>query len=220
MLDTLSICFLYNGEEPVIVLEQIAETFDEPEWDEIDVTGPREQYGVVEVLLVDTGEDAPVGGNLEAVAATDREWTTPRVPAIEMIVTSDKIEIGSTDTQVEKLLDLIKTVYTSTVSPPSYVYGLDPYHGEALGEDVDLPASKDSIKDGTIDDVTWLMLFPPSFAEAIGRERLEEAPAWRVEELDDGAVLLVAVENPTDPDGVDYSELRDYFGIDRSGSNY
>ncbi len=49
------------------------------------------------------------------------------------------------------------------------------------------------IRDGfdKIYEVSWLNVFGPKLVEAVGRERMLSTPAWRVEELPHGAVLLV-----------------------------
>ncbi|MGZ3457496.1 MAG: hypothetical protein ACXU86_03220 [Archangium sp.] len=50
-----------------------------------------------------------------------------------------------------------------------------------------------SIRDGfdKIYEVFWLNVFGPKLVEAVGRERMLSTPAWRVEELPNGCVLLV-----------------------------
>ena len=40
-------------------------------------------------------------------------------------------------------------------------------------------------------EVSWLNVFGPKLVEAVGRERVLSTPAWRVEELPNGSVLLV-----------------------------
>ncbi|HSP81348.1 MAG TPA: hypothetical protein VLQ93_22715 [Myxococcaceae bacterium] len=40
-------------------------------------------------------------------------------------------------------------------------------------------------------EVSWLNVFGPKLVESVGRERMLSTPAWRVEELPDGSVLLV-----------------------------
>jgi hypothetical protein len=59
-----------------------------------------------------------------------------------------------------------------------------------------------SIRDGfdKIYEVSWLNVFGPKLVEAVGRERMLTTPAWRVEELPNGCVLLV-----TRPTAADYS---------------
>ncbi|ATB29849.1 hypothetical protein [Melittangium boletus] len=50
-----------------------------------------------------------------------------------------------------------------------------------------------SIRDGfdNVYEVSWLNVFGPKLVEAVGRERMLSTPAWRVEELPNGCVLLV-----------------------------
>ncbi len=50
-----------------------------------------------------------------------------------------------------------------------------------------------SIRDGfdKIYEVSWLNVFGPKLVEAVGRERMLSTPAWRVEALPNGSVLLV-----------------------------
>lgn len=215
--DTLSICFLYDDVEPATVLERIAEAIEADGLPDIEAEGPRERYGVVDLSLIDTGDEGSVGADLEAVAPGDREWLTPTLPAVEMILTRDNLEIGDTERQEQRLVDVVQTIYRATESPPRYVYGFDPYHAEGVGERLSLPVTVDGLDEGHVQDVTWLMLFPPDFADAVGREKLSSAPAWRVEEFDDGAILLLAVSDPTDPNGVDYSALREHFGVEDPG---
>ncbi|WP_375770121.1 hypothetical protein NR798_04310 [Archangium gephyra] len=52
---------------------------------------------------------------------------------------------------------------------------------------------KASRRDGfdKIYEVFWLNVFGPQLVEAVGRERMLSTPAWRVEELPNGSVLLV-----------------------------
>ena len=40
-------------------------------------------------------------------------------------------------------------------------------------------------------EVSWLNVFGPKLVEAVGRERMLATPAWRVEELPNGAILVV-----------------------------
>ncbi|HYO73044.1 MAG TPA: hypothetical protein VEU33_43980 [Archangium sp.] len=57
-----------------------------------------------------------------------------------------------------------------------------------------------SIRDGfdKIHEVFWLNVFGPKLVETVGRERMLSTPAWRVEELPNGCVLLVTWPTVTD----------------------
>jgi hypothetical protein len=47
-------------------------------------------------------------------------------------------------------------------------------------------------------EVCWLNVFGPKLVETVGRERMLSTPAWRVEELPNGCVLLVTRPTVTD----------------------
>ncbi len=47
-------------------------------------------------------------------------------------------------------------------------------------------------------ELFWINVFGPRLVEAVGRERMLSTPAWRVEALPNGAVLLVLWPTPTD----------------------
>ncbi|WP_375765372.1 hypothetical protein NR798_27050 [Archangium gephyra] len=47
-------------------------------------------------------------------------------------------------------------------------------------------------------EVCWLNVFGPKLVESVGRERMLSTPAWRVEELPNGCVLLVTRPTATD----------------------
>ncbi|PTL83129.1 hypothetical protein [Vitiosangium sp. GDMCC 1.1324] len=59
---------------------------------------------------------------------------------------------------------------------------------------------KTSRRDGfdKIYEVFWLNVFGPKLVESVGRERVLSTPAWRVEELPNGSVLLVTWPTVTD----------------------
>lgn len=216
MTEALYVDFLYEDATPEALFEQIADHFGRPDREDVDVIGPRERYGVTELRLsfADGGSSVFVQLEANGLDVDDRSHAIPDVPTSEMHVSVDQLQRGDQETQVQTLLELVKELYGVTRDHTAFVYGLDPYHVEALADTRAPPVSTDGLEAARLDDVSWLLLFPPAFAHAVGRERLDAAPAWRVEELDTGAVLLVAVEDPTDPNGVDYSALRNYFGVD------
>ena len=47
-------------------------------------------------------------------------------------------------------------------------------------------------------ELSWLNVFGPKLVEAVGRERMLSTPAWRVEALPHGAVLVVLQPTPAD----------------------
>lgn len=92
-------------------------------------------------------------------------------------------------TNVNKTIELSKELYKST--NPAFV------GGEADNPDEYTPMpTKGELDKGIIKDILWFNIFPPKFVRKIGREKLLSAPAWKVEELDDGGILLVLTEHP------------------------
>lgn len=89
---------------------------------------------------------------------------------------------------------------------PLYVYG-DTFAGEPSPDVA-------AIKRGDVADVFWANGFGPSIVEEVGRERLLDAPAWRVDELDDGGVFLWTSPLPVAEGRPETTEkLREYFGL-------
>lgn len=61
----------------------------------------------------------------------------------------------------------------------------------------------------------WLHVLPPALVDRAGRDQLLAAPAWRVEALSDGAVLLVVDDLPDVGDGTNNREsVLDHLGVD------
>lgn len=75
--------------------------------------------------------------------------------------------------------------------------------------------SRAAIESGVPERLFWLNIFPPRVVDEIGRARISSAPAWRTRELDDGAVLLVSLDNPTDRRGKDHKAVAEHLGMDQ-----
>ena len=78
-----------------------------------------------------------------------------------------------------KLLNLGKRIY----------YALSPIEGYA---DIDI----DIIKRNSKISIYWGNFFTPQIVERIGRKKLVSSPAWRMENLEDGGILLILTSNP------------------------
>ncbi|MFC7073102.1 hypothetical protein ACFQJ7_12435 [Halovenus rubra] len=98
--------------------------------------------------------------------------------------------------QLKKLLDetrdLVALVYEAI--KPQYVLGVVSYQYEALGIETPYPIDEERLANGRIDNPTWLMIFPSNMVAEYGREWLLDLPAERIEELDDGAILICATD--------------------------
>ena len=89
---------------------------------------------------------------------------------------------------------------------PFYVYGENYLDGSSL--------SRDGILNGEIEDVFWVNGFGPEMVDSIGRERLRNAPAWRVDECEDGGIFLWATPKPIHPEvGERRRNIAAHFGL-------
>ena len=146
----------------------------------------------------------------------DRFTTVPELPTVEALVSGVPLD---TDDEFDPamILDVVRQTYADE-KQPAYVFGLDEGHAEIIGDDG--PESRavtaKTLENGQINAVSWLMLFPPNLVASYGQEFLLDAPAWRTEELTDGAILIVACSDPTDFGALNGSlpDLKTYFGTE------
>lgn len=89
---------------------------------------------------------------------------------------------------IDDLIELVKQLYI--FMRPTYVFGGE---SSTFDERKDSPFSDDFSEDNI--PVFWLTVFSPS-AFSLEKERVLTAPAWYIEELDDGSVVLVLAPNP------------------------
>lgn len=57
----------------------------------------------------------------------------------------------------------------------------------------------DQLKRGEVKRLFWLNVFSPTAIERLGRDQILSAPAWNIEELKNGHVMLVISDNPVHP---------------------
>lgn len=114
--------------------------------------------------------------------------------------------------RIELLIEATKRIVERT--DPKHVWfgykvssSLDKYR--------DIIPTDDPIVDG-IDDFGWLTVLSPETVEALGgREKVLDTPAWHVEELETGHVLIVRSDHPIDPDDAPETDPADHLlGID------
>lgn len=135
-------------------------------------------------------------------ASHPEQVTVPNVPHLTLELPTDIYEgFGrehyDLDEQIEDLLELVKFVYSELRDRVLIVSGLSAPHGEQIVlEGMPPPVTEESLARNEIEYTSWLTIFPLAFVETYGKETLLSAPAWHSEELDDGAVLLVAYKNP------------------------
>ncbi len=97
--------------------------------------------------------------------------------------------------QLWETFDLVRRFYQGIDA--QYVFGMHSERIETIGlpenrNGIPSPITDESLAQNHIVAPTWLMLFPPAMVEEYGREWLLDLPAEQVEELDDGAIMIVA----------------------------
>lgn len=208
MSDVLYIEFLYEAQDAAEVAHEVGKAFGvDPETTDL-ADGESVQVTV-------GSDDGEFFGELRLFASgrEDHTFAPGAVTSVEVEVVADVLRWTDDLTgKIGGLIENIAEVYLDPGIAPAYVYGLAPGHAEMIWSGKrELPVTETDLEANRIRHPTWLMLFPPAMVETHGREFLLEAPVWRTEELDDGAVLLVAEENPMELATLD--PLYDYFDL-------
>ena len=141
---------------------------------------------------------------------------TPHLPHLRLDVGDRRfahLDQEADPTVVKDTIDLVAEIYLATEERPAFVYGMAKKMPEVLSDLDDYPvdASQRGQAVTEINFLTWLSIFPPPLVDTYGRERLLSAPAWHVEELDDGSILLVEWADPT---VIRDNEVQQHLGFD------
>jgi hypothetical protein len=86
------------------------------------------------------------------------------------------------------LLDILTFCYTATEKRPIAAYSTTPDTPLDLRKQ---PITAESAANGQLTYLPWLTIFPLEMVRSYGKETIESAPAWHVEPLDDGSILVV-----------------------------
>jgi hypothetical protein len=92
---------------------------------------------------------------------------------------------------LEELVEVVKIGYQAADPRPIAVYLETPYHRYKIGQADQPPFTAESIAHDEYDHLSWLTVFTPPMVERYGRDTLLSAPAWKTEEFDDGAILVI-----------------------------
>ncbi|GAB3022465.1 hypothetical protein [Natronobiforma cellulositropha] len=113
---------------------------------------------------------------------------------LRFLLGNDEYPPPGTDREiVTEILELVTLGYEATDEPPYVAYSITPdmpYIGRP-------PITAASLANAELTHLCWLTVFTPPLVETYGRETLLSAPAWHVEELEDGAIILVCHDDPT-----------------------
>ena len=100
-----------------------------------------------------------------------------------------------TKATAETILRIIEAVYLGCESRPRFGYALTTYGTDIIPLMDRCPVDQKSLAKNAINYTTWITVFSPTLVETYGRETLLDAPVWRAEEWDDGAIALVTSPN-------------------------
>jgi len=133
---------------------------------------------------------------------SDWEWNDPRLAVgFSMMAVSTDVDLNPAEhtrskvqERIQAVLKLVKNLVVLTT--PEYAWSMlrvGPSPHEGL-RPTDRPISEN------IDQFGWLTVLDDSLIEAFGgREHIRAAPAWSVEELESGHMMIVRTDNPADP---------------------
>ncbi|ELZ28103.1 hypothetical protein C475_04840 [Halosimplex carlsbadense 2-9-1] len=146
------------------------------------------------------------------------------VPAMEIQVYGTHFQeryAGSPDARehTERLINLLRDTYLSL---RDHGHEIRCVHAFGPSDVASLLDGRVTVPDAQVsgnafDAVYWLHILPPYLVEIVGADRLHEAPAWLVEKLADGSVMLVVDDRPDrgGAEGTDlFSDVVAHLGID------
>lgn len=188
---------------------------------EVTVTAPIDDLSAAvreEDALRVTVEYGSVGVSLGI--NEERPPEVPDVPTLALFLDGTYVRPEADDEtiaeHVSDFADCLVDLYSAAVdadAPPTYVLGADQNQRLALlGENGAVATTRAGVHDGRVEQLYWLQILPPGMVESVGRETLLSAPAWRVEELDDGAVLFASYPYPHFPENE--SAIEEHVGVE------
>lgn len=212
----LYVHYLYPGESKAFLTqrnEQLWEHYHAKQSEEMEYVFDEYSGGTLS-LMAD-----PIGGSIEPFSADDPPEIErgPDYPRLELSIDADQqirfpveLEGKETEKYVSEAVSVIREIYELLEPKPTLVYGLPGnYHETIVVNGFDHPVSDESLAENRIEYIPWLVILPPAIVDTYGRETVLSAPAWQVEELTDGAILLVA-----------YSDLVHGKDLDTAPSNH
>lgn len=124
----------------------------------------------------------------------DQEWHIPKLDASfwrRHVTPDDHLSRGTAQDRIDHFVDAIAAIATRFDAELAYC--------DTLGMLEDVMPRQQPIAN-QIETVPWLTVLSEQLvAEFGGYDRVLETPAWRVEELDSGHVLIALMDNPVAP---------------------
>lgn len=222
MSDVIHIEFVYEDGSSLEHARNIWNAYASLSNEQYDLS-PRDQFDSDREISIKKDEDdndASAIVYFQPVTDPSTNPRTPPNPCVEATVTTHmlrRVDKSERLGEIELIIDIIRTTYEILDKKPQYVFGIDEGHSASLFEGDRSPPLSSGVPVEWYDlEVSWLMLFPPEMAESYGKEFLLDAPVWRIDELDNGAILIIASPDPTDFGTLDESmlNLKQYFSTD------
>ena len=113
---------------------------------------------------------------------------------------------------IEEIGKIMKTLYLATGVSPLAVQVAPPWMHDLINREDAPPFTAESLAKDRYEYLSWLIVFSPPVVETYGRETLLDAPAYHVEELADGSVLIITDKDPYLPS--EYENVADHIGIE------
>lgn len=148
------------------------------------------------------GQESDTTASVSVSKSDEPEWSDHKVGlSLQTMPLDPSVDFGEgrytrekVQKRVESITDLVGGL--AEVVEPEYVYGMllvgtKPHRGlKPTGR----PISEN------VERLSWIsVLSDPIIEDFGGRERVLDTPAWRVEELETGHVMIVKTNNPIDP---------------------
>ena len=113
---------------------------------------------------------------------------------------------------VTEIIEVVKTLYLATGVSPLAAHVAPAWLDNYIRREDAPPFTAESLANDRYEYLSWLTVFSPPVVETYGRETLLDAPAYHVEELTDGSVLIITDEDPYSPS--EYENVADHIGIE------
>jgi len=126
-----------------------------------------------------------------ALDMTLRLWLPPLRPELGVTVNVKPLSFFAEPERCRQFVELVRA--WASRYPVSHAMAHSADDAQLAGSPGFGRDMQTSIRDGfdKIYEVFWLNVFGPKLVETVGRERMLSTPAWKVEELPNGSVLLV-----------------------------
>jgi hypothetical protein len=230
---SIRIWLLYPEQNESFLVDRMREL-----WEQFEDERPEPEFATVDEIVrsgFNTHSD-PVSVRIwpcEAGRPDDSRLEYPDCPRISVRADGDqqirnqvKRDSGEEAQLIERyvggLVDTIERIYRTLNEKPAIVYGITDNYIRNIGKGrFTHPVTEDGIRERRIEYIPWLIILSPPFIKTYGREELLSAPAWRIREFDDDAILLVAYSDLLySQDMSRTSEVNEWLGLEDPGQNF